>query len=79
MQEQSRVRQWMPRMREFGSLVRKRVGLGVAPLEYRRHLDLKRQIGLKFWETHASGNSAAVGPRFRRPMPDALISFPALP
>jgi len=53
--------------------------LGVAPLEYRRHLDLKRQIGLKFWETHASGNSAAVGPRFRRPMPDALISFPALP
>ncbi len=79
MQEQSHVRQWMPRRCEFGSLVRKRVGLGVAPLEYRRYLDLKRQIGLKFWETHASGNSAAVGPRFRRPMPDALISFPALP
>lgn len=38
----------MPLMREFGDLARKRVGVGVTPLEYQRYLDLKGRIGQKF-------------------------------
>lgn len=38
----------MPLMREFGELARKRVGVGVTPLEYQRYLDLRGRIGKCF-------------------------------
>ena len=38
----------MPLMREFGDLARKRVGVGVTPLEYQRFLDLRSRIGCRF-------------------------------
>jgi hypothetical protein len=48
MQDPVDVRQLMPLMREFGDLARRRVGVGVTPLEYQRYLDLKGQIGQNF-------------------------------
>lgn len=42
------IRQLMPLMREFGELARKRVGVGVTPLEYQRYLDLRGRIGKCF-------------------------------
>jgi hypothetical protein len=53
MQDPVDVRQLMPLMREFGDLARKRVGVGVTPLEYQRYLDLKGRIGQNF-----AGNGA---------------------
>ena len=36
MQSAIDIRELMPLMREFGDLARKRVGVGVTPLEYQR-------------------------------------------
>ncbi len=35
-------------MREFGDLARKRVGVGVTPLQYQRYLDLRSRMGRRF-------------------------------
>ena len=48
MQDPVDVRLLMPLMREFGDLARRRVGVGVTPLEYQRYLDLKSRIGRRF-------------------------------
>lgn len=61
MQEQTDVRRLMPLIREFGSLARRRVGVGVTPMEYRRYLDLKRQIGQKFRSPEANRDSEKLG------------------
>lgn len=51
----------MPLMREFGGLERKRLGDGVTPLEFRRRLDLKGQIGQNFGKSRQAGLSAMGG------------------
>ncbi len=56
MKDRTKVQHWMPLMREFGGLQRKRFGEGVTPLEYQRCLDLKRQIGRKFAGEPADGH-----------------------
>ena len=55
MQEPVDVRKLMPLMREFGDLARRRVGVGINPLEYQRYLDLKARIGEKFPEKAGPG------------------------
>ena len=61
MRERTKVQQLMPLMREFGGLERKRLGVGVTPLEYQRWLDLKGQIGKTFAKSRAEGLKAMGG------------------
>jgi len=73
MPESADVRLVMPLMREFGMLARQRVGAGVTPLEYQRYLDLRNQIGRKFFASTGSGAARTASRRRTDSSPTRLV------
>jgi len=70
------VRQLMPLMREFGELARRRVGVGVTPLEFQRYLDLKGRIGQRFSSRGALGLGGASKRAAESSLTRLVVPFP---